>query len=197
MKDLVTKQKHFYTKWCYHYPLHHFTITFIMYRFLLWSIVKEIVLKRSKKKQITITKPVKQLDGSYFSPWIYWISENLMGFFWPAFTITTLLFIMGILYNFMLFFILVIMTEEVSITKPFPSIYKKRLSAPQNLYWHTILRVKSFHKRTESNHSLKLLSPVSLPSSDKRSHIGKCKMFRGGKKPFCLISSLKKLREEK
>ena len=38
---------------------------------------------------------------------------------------------------------------------------------------------------------------VVLPSSDKRSYIGKCKMFRGSKKPFCLISLLKQLREEK
>ena len=38
---------------------------------------------------------------------------------------------------------------------------------------------------------------IFLPSSDKGSHIGKCKMFRGGKKPFCLISLLKELREEK
>ena len=37
----------------------------------------------------------------------------------------------------------------------------------------------------------------ALPSSDKRSYIGKCKMFRGSKKPFCLISLLKQLREEK
>ena len=41
--------------------------------------------KEINQKQMTITKPVKQLDGSYFSPWIYWISENLMGFFFTSF----------------------------------------------------------------------------------------------------------------